>query len=106
MATYATGVTASFIGINLGEVAEIDVVAGGSLPLARSSRFAVDAGTIDIKCFSPDGIGPAAYGQKGTFAIAGGGLTFTTKAILQTCKLSGKANDVARYAATLKIVME
>lgn len=106
MAIYATGVTATFNGTALGEVAEINVVGGGSLPIARNNRFAVDAGTIDVQCFLPDGIGPAAYGQKGTFAITGGGLTFTTKAILQSYKLSGKANDVARYAATLKIVME
>lgn len=106
MATYATGITATFNGTTLGELAEIGVVGGGSLPIARNSRFAVDAGTIDIQCYSPDGIGPAAYGQKGTFAITGGGLAFTTKAILQTYKLAGKVNDVARYAATLKIVME
>jgi hypothetical protein len=106
MAIYATGVTATFNGTTLGEVAEINVAGGGSLPIARNSRFAVDAGTIDVQCFLAAGIGPAAYGQKGTFAITGGGLTFTTKAILQTYKLAGKANDVARYAATLKIVME
>lgn len=106
MATYATGITASFNGTTLGEVAEIGVVGGGSLPLARNSRFTLDAGTIDVQCFLPDGIGPAAYGQKGTFSIAGGGLAFTTKAILQTYRLAGKVNDVARYAATLKIVME
>lgn len=106
MATYATGVTAAFDGTTLGEVAELNVVGGGSLPIARGSRFAVDAGTIDVSCYSSSGIGQSAYGKKGTFAISGGGLTFTTKAILQTFKLAGKANDVARYAATLKIVME
>lgn len=106
MATYATGITATFNGTTLGELTEIGVVGGGSLPIARSHRFAVDAGTIDVKCFLASGIGPAAYGQKGTFAITGGGLAFTTKAILQTYRLEGKANDVARYAATLKIVME
>lgn len=106
MATYATGVTATFDSTTLGEVTEINVVGGGSLPIARGSRFAVDAGSIDVSCLSSAGIGPAAYGKKGTFTIAGGGLTFTTKAILQTYKLAGKVNDVARYAATLRIVME
>lgn len=106
MATAATGVTASFGGTALGEISELRVAGGGSLPIARASRYALDAGTIDVKCYSGAGIGRAAYGTKATLLIGGGGLTFTTKAVLQSYEIAGRANDVARYAASLKIVME
>jgi hypothetical protein len=48
----------------------------------------------------------AQFGKKATLDISGGGMTFTTKAICQSLQLAGKVNDVARYAATFKIVQE
>lgn len=106
MATYCTGVSAVWNGVTLGEVTEIDVNAGGSLPLGRDSTFSVDAGTITLKCLSTAALGLSQYGIQGTLAITGGGLTLTHKAICQTLTLSGRVNDVARYGATFKLVRQ
>lgn len=106
MATYCTGVIATWAGVTLGEVTEIDVSVGGSLPLGRDSTFAVDAGTISVKCLSTAAIGLSQYGLQGTLAITGGGLTLTTKAICQTLTMTGRVNDVAKYGATFKLVRQ
>ena len=106
MATECAGVTASWNSTNFGEVVEIKVNAGGSMPLARASTWTLDAGTIDISCLSNANVSLAQYGKKATLAISGGGLTFSTKAVCERVQLSGKVNDIARYAVTFKITPE
>ena len=111
MAIPCTGVSATWGGLTLGEVVEIDVTNGGSLPIGRGSTastgaWAIDAGTIEVKCLSTANLSMAQYGLKKPLAFTGGGLTFSTKAICQTLRMSGKVNDVARYAATFKICLE
>ena len=106
MATGCAGVTATWNGTAFGEVTDIKVAAGGSLPVGRDSLFAVDAGTIEIACLATANITMAQHGVKATLDISGGGLTFTTKAVCQSLQLAGKVNDVARYAATFKISKE
>lgn len=106
MATYATGITATWNSVAIGEVIDIKVVHGGQMPATRSGEpWAVDAGTIDIQCLSTasgSATSPSEYGAKRTLAITGGGLTYTTKAVLQRLELVGKVNDVARYAMSFK----
>jgi hypothetical protein len=111
MAEACAGVAATWGGQSLGELVEIVATYGGELPLARGSTtspraWTLDAGTIEIKCLSTASLSIAEYGKKNTIAFTGGGLTFTTKAICQTLRLSGQVNDVARYAATFKICLE
>ena len=106
MANVCTGVAASWNSADFGEVVEIKVNAGGDLPLARASTWTFDAGTIDISCLSSANVSAANIGRKATLSISGGGLTFSTKAILERVQLSGRVNDIARYAVTFKITPE
>lgn len=106
MAIACAGVAASFDGVAFGEVVDIKIVVGGSLPLARNSRWALDGGSITLSCLSASNISLTTYGKKATLAIFGGGLTFSAKAICERVELSGKVNDIARYAASFKIVPE
>jgi hypothetical protein len=103
MAILCTGVSATWGGAALGEVVEVNVVKGGELPLARGSTWTLDLGTIDIKCLSTANLSMAEYGLRKVFALSGGGLTFSTKAVCQTLRMTGKVNDVARYEASFKI---
>jgi hypothetical protein len=106
MANECAGVTATWNATAFGEVVEIKTSIGGGLPLGRGSVWAFDAGVIEIACLHTANISLAQYGKKATLDISGGGLTFTTKAICQSLQIAGKVNDVARYAATFKIVQE
>lgn len=103
MATFASGVTATFDGTGFGEVTELKVTHGGSLPMARGSTWTLDVGTIEIACLTTANISAAKYGKRGTFTIAGGGLAYSGTAVLETFTLSGVVNDVARYTATFRL---
>lgn len=103
MATYATGITATWNGTSFGEVTEIAVTHGGSLPLARASAWTLDVGTIEMKCLHTANISAANYGKRGTVTIAGGGLGYTGTAVLEKFTLAGVVNDVSRYSVTLRI---
>lgn len=106
MATQCAAVTASWDSTNFGEVVDIKVSVGGGLPLARASTWTFEGGTIDIACLSTANVSMAQYGKKATLSISGGGLTFTAKAVCQRLDLSGKVNDIARYAMSFKITPE
>jgi hypothetical protein len=106
MAKYCAGLTASWNSVAFGEVTDIKVTCGGSLPLGRSSLFSVDAGIIEIACLSTANISASQHGLKSTLTIAGGGIDFTAKAVCQTLQIAGKVNDIARYSAIFKIVKE
>jgi hypothetical protein len=103
MATYAAGVTATWNGVDFGEVSEVRVTHGGALPLARTSTWTLDLGTIEMSCFATANISTANYGKRSLFTIAGGGLAYQATAVLERLTLQGVANDVARYGVTLKI---
>jgi hypothetical protein len=123
MAHYAAGVTASWRGTTLGEITELKVTYGGSLPIARGTTvagvtpWALDLGTIDVSVLSNAGFSVSEYGQKGVLAFGGTAVNqtataqivtvgFTTKAICQTLQLAAKVQDVWRYQGTFKIVKE
>jgi len=116
MAAPCTGVSVAWRGTAIGEVSEFRVAAGGSLPLARGSTAAtsgawsLDMGTVELSSFSTAqsgvALGLGEYGRKGLLSFTGGGLTLTTKAILQTLDVSAKVQDVYRFKGTFKIVKE
>jgi hypothetical protein len=103
MATYATGVTATWDGVTFGEVTELRVTHGGSLPLARGSTWTLDLGSIEISCLSTANISTAKYGKLADVSIAGGGLAYSGKAVLEKFTLQGVVNDVTRYGVTLRV---
>lgn len=103
MATLCTGITVTWGGVSLGEVVDIKVARGTGLPLGRNSTYALDLGTIEVKCLSTAALGMAEYGRRRVFAVTGGGLTFTHKAVCQTFRMAGTVNDVARYEASFKL---
>lgn len=103
MATYAAGVTATWNGTAFGEVSEIRVTHGGSLPLARASTWTLDLGTIEMSCFATANISTANYGKRSLFTIAGGGMEYRATAVLEKMTLQGVVNDVAKYTVSLRV---
>lgn len=106
MADYCAGVSVTFDGTSIGEVTDIKVTHGGSLPIGRAAVFAVDAGSVEIASLSTAGGGFGSYGLKGSLVFSGAGLGFSTKAIVQTFDITGKVNDVWRRRHVFRIVKE
>lgn len=103
MAIYASGVTATFDGTQFGEVTDLKVTHGGSLPLARASTWTLDVGTIEISCLATANVSTSTWAKRGLVSIAGGGLAYSSTAVLEKFTLGGVVNDVARYTVTLRI---
>jgi hypothetical protein len=103
MATYATGVAATWDGLTFGEVTELRVTHGGSLPLARGSTWTLDLGTIEISCFATANVSTANYGVRSLVTIAGGGFAYRATAVLEKLTFQGVVNDVTRYGVTLRV---
>jgi hypothetical protein len=103
MADYSAGVTATWNGVAFSEVSELRVTHGGALPLARASTWTLDVGTIEMSCLTTANISTANYGKRSLITIAGGGLAYSGKAVLEKFTLAGKVNDVSRYTVTLKV---
>lgn len=103
MATYATGITATWNSVDFGEVTELRVTHGGALPLARASTWTLDVGTIEMSCLSTANISTANYGKRSLCTIAGGGMAHRVNAVLEKFTLTGVVNDVAKYTVTLRV---
>lgn len=102
MATYASGVTANWSGTPFQEVVEIKINYGGSLPIGRSERFSLDLGTIEVSCLGSANVSASNWGERSTFSVTGGGLTFSHSCVYLGCRIDGTVNDVAKYLVTLK----
>jgi hypothetical protein len=122
MAHYTCGVTASWCGTALGEISEINVVYGDGLPIARGttaagstpSPWSLDVGTIEVSSFSTSGLATAAWGVRGALIFGGTArnelntsqavtVGFTTKAVCDSLRFTGKVLDVWRYQGRFRI---
>ena len=100
-----TGTTVTWLGSQIGEVAQIRYLAGGSLPIARSGGvFAVDAGTVEVSSFGT--VSVSQQGLKGTLAISSQLVSVTTKAVLLSVDIGATVNDAWRVKSTFRIVKE
>ena len=106
MATYSTGITATWGSATFGEVQELSWNYGGSSPRGRDSNWTDDAGSVDIGCLSATGISTASYGSTATLTITGGGANLTCRAMYQGLSVSPELNGVTRYTVSLKVFAE
>ena len=104
MATYSTGITASFGGTTFGEVTDVAWSYGGSLPKGRDSTWTDDLGSVTLTCLGGAGITTANYGLRNDLTISGGGAGLTCKAVYMGLNVSPELNGVTRYSVTFKIL--
>ncbi len=104
MATYSTGISASFGATTFAEISDLSWSYGGSLPKGRSSTWTDDVGTVSLTCMSSTGVTTASYGSRGTLTIAGGGANLTCTAIYEGLSVTPELNGVTRYTVTFKIL--
>ena len=103
MASYSTGMSASFRGTSFGEVTGINVNYGGSTT-GRNTAWSADRGSISIECLSAANVSTSNFGFRGAFSISGGGVSLTGNAIYEGFSISPEVNGVTRFTVNLKIV--
>lgn len=104
MATYSTGITATWGGVTFGEVQSLSWTWGGGGSKGRSAPWTDDVGTVQLQCLGSAGVNTANAGTRDTLTISGGGCDLTTSAIFQSLGVDAELNGVTRYTVTLKIL--
>jgi hypothetical protein len=103
VATYSTGVTASFRGIAFTEITSVSVNYGGSTT-GRSGAWTADYGSVSIECLGASGVTTSLFGFRGAVSVSGGGMALTHSAIYEGFSMSPELNGVTRYTVNLKLV--
>jgi hypothetical protein len=102
VATYSTGITATFVSTALTEITGISWSYGGGMPIGRGVVFQPVLGQVTIET-----IGSASaslYGTRGSMAISGGGVNLTCTAVCTDLAVTAEVNGIARYAYTFDIL--
>ena len=104
MATYSTGITATWDTTPFTEVVDLSWSYGGSLPRGRNDRWTDELGTVSVTCLGTANTSTTQYGLRKDISIAGGGATLTHKAVWQGLTVAPEVNGVTRYTITFRLV--
>ena len=102
MATYSTGITATFGSTALSEITGLSWNYGGGMPAGRGVVFQAVLGQITLET-----IGSAStslYGTRGGISISGGGVNLTCTAVCTDLAVTAEVNGIARYSYTFEIL--
>jgi hypothetical protein len=102
VATYSTGVTATFPGATLSEVVGLSFNYGSGMPEGRGVAWKATLGQVQVEQLG--GATTAIYGTRGSLVIAGGGLNLTVTAVCTDVAAVAEVNGVTRYSYTFDIL--
>ena len=102
MATYSTGISATWGSVTLTEIAGLSWTYGGE-NVGRSANFNPNPGSVSVAAF---GTVPSIslVGNRDTITITGGGMNLTQKAVLDSVSAAAEVNGVARYTAEFTLL--
>ena len=108
MATYSTGISATWGGVAFTEVYEIGVPLYGSVRKDRGSGTATgwsdEVGDISISAYGTANMTVAEYGKRKSLAVSGGGVSLTYNAVCTAVSATPELNGVTRYTFTAKLL--
>lgn len=104
MATYATGITATWNTVTFGEVTDLSWSFGGSPAKGRDVIWTDDVGTLTLTCLGGDGISTANYGVRADLQVQAPGADLTCKAVYEGVSVSYELNGVERYTVTFRLL--
>jgi hypothetical protein len=102
VATYSTGITATFGSTTLNEMTGLSWNWGGGMPIGRTAVFQPVLGQITVET-----IGSAStsmYGSREAMSITGGGVNLTCTAVCTDIAVTAEVNGIARYSHTFEIL--
>lgn len=104
MATYSTGITATWGSVTFAEMQSLSWNYGGAGAKGRLAPWSDELGTVSIQCLSTTGISTANVGLRDVLTIGGGGCGLTTYAVYESVGVDAELNGVTKYTVTLKIL--
>lgn len=109
MATYSTGITASWGGTNFSEVFDLSYSYGGGAAKGRDTPasgpiWTDEVGSVTLSCFGTTNIATSEYGKRKQLSISGGGASLTAYAVYESVAVQYGLNDVTRFTVTFKLL--
>ena len=109
MATYSTGISASWGGSSFAEIYDISLPLYGGERKDRNVSGATagwtdEVGTVSISCYSNTNLNVSEYGQRKSLVISGGGMSLTSNAVCTGVSATPQLNGVTRYTFTAKLL--
>lgn len=103
MATYSTGITVTWGGVDFLEVQELSWTYGGSRT-GRDTEWTGEQGNVTIACLGFNNTNISNFGSRELLEISGGGSTLTTYAAWESVAVTYERNGVTRHTVTLRIL--
>jgi len=109
MATYSTGISASWGGVAFSEVYELGLPIYGSVRKDRSisglsTGWSDEVGDVSVSAYGSDNMTLSQYGQRKVLSISGGGVSLTFNAVCTGVSATPQLNGVTRYTFTAKLL--
>lgn len=109
MATYSTGISASWGGTPFVEVYELGLPLYGSVRKDRSSSgsstgWTDEVGDISVTAFGAANMSSSEYGKRKQLVVSGGGVSLTIHAVCTGVSATPELNGVTRYTFTAKLL--
>lgn len=109
MATYSTGISATWGGVAFAEVYELGLPLFGGVRKDRSTSgtsqgWTDEVGDVSIACYASTNINTNEYGQRKQLVVSGGGVSLTFNAVCTGVSATPELNGVTRFTFTAKLL--
>ena len=108
MATYSTGITATWGTVAFTEVTDLQWSFGGAPAkdrLAESAdRWTDDVGSVSLSCLGTHNINTVEYGKRKSLSLQGGGANLTLNAVYESLGVAPELNGVTKFTVTFKLL--
>lgn len=104
MATYSTGISATWNGVAFAEVTDLAWSYGGGPPKGRDVIWTDEAGSVSITTLSDTNVSTSQYGIRGDLVLSGGGQSLTSKAVYEGFSVQPERNGVTRFTVNFRLL--
>ena len=108
-ATNSSNIAVTWGGVAFQEVYELGLPLFGSVRKDRSSNsnsqgWTDEVGDVSVSAYGTAHMNTGEYGQRKDFAVSGGGVSLTFKAVCTGVSATPQLNGVTRYTFTAKLL--
>lgn len=104
MATYSTGISATWGGTAFVEVTDLNWSYGGGPPKGRSAVWSDELGSVSVTCLGGANTSTSEYGLRKALSLSGGGQSLSVYAVWESLTVAPELNGVTRFTVTFKIL--
>lgn len=104
MATYSTGIAATWGGVAFQEIVDLSWSYGGGPSKGRSIIWTDDVGSVSLTCLNSANASTSEYGLRKQLVLSGGGQSLTANAVWESVSVAPELNGVTKFTVTFKLL--